>query len=109
LYKTPHGKAPPPPKPFPAVTATKSAAPSGELGDNPSAPPENSPPENANIRGKWIEEHKCPDYFNCIFSELLKTIWNFLSSTPPGSAVFSDLSRIYFRLVMRTTTYRMIS
>jgi hypothetical protein len=70
LYKPPHGKAPPPPKPLPGVPATKSAAPNGEPGDNPPAPPENAPPENANIRGKWIEEHKV---YKCGFRNILNT------------------------------------
>ena len=130
-----------PPKPLPGVTATTAAEPNGEPVENPPAPPENSPPEDANMCGKRIEEHKV---YKCGFrnilnpqplgntvhnvvnhvmktcyqvsrllqlhtSDSLKTIWNFLTSTPPGCSVFSDLSRIYFRPVMRTTAYRKIS
>jgi hypothetical protein len=57
-----HIKAPPSPKPLLGVTATKSAVSIGEPGNNPPAPPENSPPENASIRGKWIEEYKVYKY-----------------------------------------------
>jgi hypothetical protein len=66
LYKTPHGKAPPPPKTLPDMATTKGAAPGGE----PRAEPP-GPSENANMRGKWIEEHKV---YKCGFRKMLNTL-----------------------------------